>query len=183
MIPGYTLLRELGRGGMGVVLLARQLRLKRPVAIKMPPDTLMGQDWLRFRTEAQAAARLQHPHIVQIHETGEHDGLPFLVMEYVEGGNLAHKLADAPLEARRAAELLVKLAQAIHYAHSRGVIHRDLKPANVLLTADSTPKISDFGLARRLDGPGNGLLEVPSQGTLQTLRHGTRACQRPRTLP
>jgi serine/threonine-protein kinase len=151
MIPGYTLVRELGRGGMAVVFLAQQVRLKRSVALKMPHANLGRLDRLRFRTEAQAAARLQHPHIVQIFETSEHDGLPLLVMEYVEGGTLAHKLADAPLEARRAAELLVKLAQAIHYAHSRGIIHRDLKPANVLLGADGTPKITDFGLARRLD--------------------------------
>jgi serine/threonine-protein kinase len=154
-IPGYTLVRELGRGGMGVVFLARQLRLQRLVAVKMPLDTLGVQEWLRFRTEAQAAARLQHPHIVQVYETAEHDGLPFLVMEYVEGGNLAHQLANAPLEARRAAELLVKLAQAIHYPHSRGVIHRDLKPSNVLLSGDGTPKITDFGIARRLDDNGS----------------------------
>jgi serine/threonine-protein kinase len=151
VIPGYTLVRELGRGGMAVVLLALQVRLQRLVAIKMPHANLGVQDWLRFRTEGQAAARLLHPHIVQIFETGEHDGLPFLVMEHVEGHSLAHQLADAPLEARRAAELLVKLAGAIDYAHSRGVIHRDLKPGNVLLSADGTPKITDFGLARRTD--------------------------------
>jgi serine/threonine-protein kinase len=150
LIPGYTVVRELGRGGMAVVLLAEQLRLKRPVALKVPRASLEALDWLRFCTEGQAAARLQHPNIVQIHETGEHEGVPFLIMEYVEGGNLAYHLADAPLEARRAAELLVKLAQATHYAHSRGVIHRDLKPANVLLAGDGTPKITDFGLARRL---------------------------------
>jgi tetratricopeptide (TPR) repeat protein len=150
-VPGYALVRELGRGGMGVVYLAQQLRLDRPVALKMPPAGLDIEEWHRFRTEAAAAARLQHPHIVQVHETGEHQGRPFLVMELLEGGSLAQKLAQAPLAARPAAEMLEKLARAVHYAHERGVIHRDLKPANVLLTADGTPKVSDFGLARRLN--------------------------------
>jgi serine/threonine protein kinase len=149
-VPGFALLRELGRGGMGVVYLAKQLRLNRPVALKMPPAGLGVEEWHRFRTEAAAAARLQHPHIVQVHETGEHQGRPFLVMELLEGGSLAQKLVQAPLAARPAAELLETLARAVHYAHERGVIHRDLKPANVLLTADGTPKITDFGLARRL---------------------------------
>jgi tetratricopeptide (TPR) repeat protein len=149
-VPGYDLVRELGRGGMGVVYLAQQLRLNRPVALKMPPASLGVEEWLRFRTEAAAAARLRHPHIVQVQETGEHQGRPFLVMELVEGSSLAQKLAQAPLAARLAAELLEKLARAIHYAHEQGVIHRDLKPANVLLTADGTPKVTDFGLAKRL---------------------------------
>jgi serine/threonine-protein kinase len=153
-IPGYELVRELGRGGMGVVFLARQLRLSRAVAVKMPPANLSVEEWFRFRTEAESAARLQHPHIVQVHETGEHEGRPFLVMELIEGGSLAQKLVAAPLEARRAAELLEKLARAIQYAHERGVIHRDLKPANVLLGPDGTPKVTDFGLARRLDDRG-----------------------------
>jgi tetratricopeptide (TPR) repeat protein len=148
-VPGYDLMRELGRGGMGVVFLARQLRLNRLVALKMPPAGLDVEEWCRFRTEVKAAARLQHPHIVQVHETGEHQGRPFLVMELVEGGSLAQKLAQAPLAARPAAELLEKLARAVHYAHERGVIHRDLKPANVLLTEDGTPKVTDFGLAKR----------------------------------
>src|SRR5262249_5073187 len=99
-IPGYTVVRELGRGGMGVVFLAGQGRLNRPVALKVPPATLAAEDRTRLRTEAEAAARLQHPNIVQVHETGEHDGLPFLVMEYVEGPSLAQKLAQAPLAPR-----------------------------------------------------------------------------------
>jgi serine/threonine-protein kinase len=150
-VPGYALVRELGRGGMGVVYLAQQLRLNRPVAVKMPSVGLRAEEWARFRTEAEATARLQHPNIVQVHQTGEHQGRPFLVMELVEGGNLAHQLAQAPLAPRPAAQLLEKLARAIHYAHRRGIIHRDLKPANVLLAADGTPKITDFGLARRLE--------------------------------
>jgi tetratricopeptide (TPR) repeat protein len=150
-LADYALVRELGRGGMGVVYLARQVALKRMVAVKMPPVGLGVEEWLRFQTEAEAAARLQHPHIVQVHETGEYQGRPFLVMELLEGGSLAQKVAQAPLAARPAAGLLEKLARAVHYAHERGVIHRDLKPSNVLLSADGTPKITDFGLARRLD--------------------------------
>jgi tetratricopeptide (TPR) repeat protein len=166
-VPGYELRRELGRGGMGVVYLARQLRLDRPVALKMPPAGLGVEEWLRFRTEAAAAARLRHPHIVQVHETGEHQGRPYLVMELVEGGSLAQKLAQAPLTARPAAELLDTLARAVHYAHEHGVIHRDLKPANVLLTADGTPKVTDFGLAKRLTPPREPGAE-PSAAQTQT---------------
>jgi serine/threonine-protein kinase len=150
-VPGYVIARELGRGGMGVVFLATQLRLQRPVALKMPPADLGAEDWRRFRTEAEAAARLHHPHVVQVYETGEHQGRPFMVMELLEGGSLAQKLAQAPLAPRPAAELLEVLARAVQHAHARGVIHRDLKPANVLLSEDGTPKVSDFGLARRLD--------------------------------
>jgi tetratricopeptide (TPR) repeat protein len=150
-VPGYELVRELGRGGMGVVFLATQVRLRRPVALKMPPAELAGEDWRRFRTEAEAAARLHHPHVVQVYETGEHQGQPFMVMELLEGGSLAQKLAQAPLAPRPAAELLEVLARAVQHAHERGVVHRDLKPANVLLSEDGTPKVTDFGLARRLD--------------------------------
>ena len=150
LLPGYAVLRELGRGGMGVVYLAQQRTLNRPVAVKMPPADLGAHERFRFRTEAEAAACLQHPHIVQVHETGEHEGRPFLVMEMLEGGSLAQKLAPAPLAARPAAELLERLARAVQYAHERGVIHRDLKPANVLHTADGTPKVTDFGLAKRM---------------------------------
>jgi tetratricopeptide (TPR) repeat protein len=150
-IPGFEVVRELGRGGMGVVFLATQLWLRRPVALKMPPAELGADDWRRFRTEAEAAARLHHPHVVQVYETGEHQGRPFMVMELLGGGSLAQKLAQAPLAPRAAAELLEVLARAVQHAHERGVVHRDLKPANVLLAEDGTPKVTDFGLARRLD--------------------------------
>jgi WD40 repeat protein len=153
IVPGYDILGVLGRGGMGVVYRARQVGLDRVVALKM---ILSGahageQELARFRAEAEAAARLRHPNIVQIHEIGEHGGHPYFSLEFVEGGGLDRKLAGTPLPPREAAGLVETLARAIHAAHEKGVIHRDLKPANVLLDADGTPKITDFGLAKRTD--------------------------------
>src|SRR5262249_45089205 len=145
--PGYEIVRELGRGGMGVVYLARQTELKRLVALKM---VLAGahagqQELARFRTEAEGVARLQHPNIVQIHEIGEHDGLSYFSLEYADGDTLAKKLAGAPQPPRYSAALVQALARAVHAAHQAGVVHRDLKPANVLLTRQGTPKVTDFG--------------------------------------
>jgi WD40 repeat protein len=151
--PGYEILGELGRGGMGVVYKARQSGLERVVALKM----LLGggsagpAELARFRTEAAALARLQHPHIVQVFEVGEHDGQPFFSLELCAGGSLAKKLGGTPLPPREAATLVEVLARAMHAAHGQQVVHRDLKPANVLLTADGTPKVTDFGLAKKLD--------------------------------
>ncbi len=155
-IPGHEMLGVLGRGGMGVVYKARHLRLKRLVAVKM---ILAGEhagpdDLARFRTEAEAIARLQHPNIVQVFEVSEQEGRPFFSLEFCGGGSLAKKLAGTPLPPREAAALVQTLAEAMQAAHSRGVIHRDLKPANVLLTEDGTPKITDFGLAKKLDEAG-----------------------------
>jgi serine/threonine protein kinase len=153
-VPGYEILEELGRGGMGIVYKARQTSLKRLVALKMIRDSAFAgpEHRIRFRREAEAVARLQHANIIQIHEIGEHAGLPFFSMEYAEGGSLAQKLAVRPLPAAEAAELVRTLAEAVDHAHQRNVIHRDLKPANVLLAGDGRPLITDFGLAKLLDG-------------------------------
>ncbi|MFG0260282.1 MAG: protein kinase, partial [Phycisphaerales bacterium JB041] len=152
-IPGYEIESLIGSGGMGAVYKARHLRLNRPVAIKTlllgPYATQRDLDCLV--REAEAVAALGHPNIVRVYDVGEVDGLPYFTMEYIDGGNLAQKLAGVPCPARRAAELLATLADAVQAAHSAGVVHRDLKPANVLLDASGTPKVADFSLARRLD--------------------------------
>jgi serine/threonine protein kinase len=171
-VAGYEILGVLGRGGMGVVYKARQPGLKRLVALKM---VLAGGhagagDLVRFRAEAEAVARLQHPNIVQIYEVGEEDGRPFFSLEYVDGGSLATRIAGTPQPPRDAAKLLHALAPAVEYAHQHAVLHRDLKPANILLAFsdasqkrsdaerfceaslnDFVPKITDFGLAKRLE--------------------------------
>jgi serine/threonine protein kinase len=173
-VPGYEVLAELGRGGMGVVYKARQLKSHRLVALKMIRAAALAsaQERYRFRVEAEAAARLRHPNVVPIYEIGEHAGRPFFAMEFVEGGSLDTYLAGQPQPAAQAAELLRTLARAVQHAHEQRIIHRDLKPANILLapvpgpqskiqsqseghwTLDIglwTPKICDFGLAKRLD--------------------------------
>jgi formylglycine-generating enzyme required for sulfatase activity len=152
-IAGYEFLGVLGRGAMGIVYKARHLALKRIVALKM---VLVGgnvgpRDLARFRIEGEAVARLQHPNIVQIHEIGETGGHPYCSLEYVAGGNLADRINGKPMPARDSARLVEALARAMQLAHSRNVVHRDLKPANILLAADGTPKITDFGLARQTD--------------------------------
>jgi hypothetical protein len=152
-VPGFEILGELGRGGMGVVYRARQTALKRQVALKMILSGVHAgpQELDRFRSEAEAVASLQHPNIVQIYEVDHHAGLPYFALEFVDGGSLAQRLDGRPQPARYAAELVETLARAVHHAHQHGIIHRDLKPANVLLTVEGTPKITDFGLAKHLD--------------------------------
>jgi WD40 repeat protein/tRNA A-37 threonylcarbamoyl transferase component Bud32 len=152
-LAGYEILGELGRGGMGVVYKARQTGLKRLVALKV---ILAGaragtRERARFRTEAEAAARLQHPNVVQVYEISEQDGLLHLALEFIDGNSLAQKIAGAPQPPRAAAELIEVLSRAIQSAHEHNIVHRDLKPSNVLLTRDGVPKIADFGLAKRLD--------------------------------
>jgi serine/threonine-protein kinase len=187
----FQIVREIGRGGMGVVYEAIHLGLNRRVALKMIRAGALAdaQDHELFRKEALAAAALQHPNIVQLHEVGEHEGQPYLVLEYVDGGSLEAKLAGTPLDASQAAQLLATLAHAMQYAHERGIIHRDLKPANVLLKdegvrmkdesgssrpSDSsfilppssfTPKITDFGLAKQLHGDANQTHSGTIKGT------------------
>jgi serine/threonine protein kinase len=178
VVPGYEILGELGRGGMGVVYKARQTSLKRLVALKLIRDGALAtpQELARFRIEAEAAARMRHPNIVQIYEAGEYDGRPFFAMELVEGGSLDQLLAGRSVPPTQAAELVRTLALAVQHAHDQKVVHRDLKPANILLQrtedrgqkTDSrgdpssssvlcplssvlSPKVSDFGLAKRLD--------------------------------
>jgi WD40 repeat protein/tetratricopeptide (TPR) repeat protein/tRNA A-37 threonylcarbamoyl transferase component Bud32 len=163
-IPGYEVLCVLGRGGMGVVYKARQIKANRIVALKMIlAGSLADEGELtRFRTEAEAIARLQHPHIVQVFDVGEYEGQPFFSLEFCGGGSLARQLRGLPLPPRDAVGLLVVLADAVHAAHQKGIIHRDLKPANVLLQRDEAAtavtaamlKITDFGLAKKVDDAG-----------------------------
>jgi WD40 repeat protein len=150
----YELLDEIARGGMGVVYRARQVRLNRIVALKM---ILAGQfadstDIQRFHTEAEAAAKLDHPGIVPIFEVGEHDGHHFFSMGFIEGESLARRITDGPLAPRPAAEIVRSVANAIQYAHDQGVIHRDLKPANILVGKDDQTHVTDFGLAKSIKG-------------------------------
>ena len=175
MLPGYEILGELGRGGMGVVYKARQLGLNRLVALKMilHADHAGEEERQRFGREAEVLARLRHPNVVQVYEVGEYQGKPFFSLEYVDGGSLDRHLTGTPLAAAEAASLVQTLAGAVHAAHAAGIVHRDLKPANVLLAFsdasakrpsghrfseaslnDCVPKVTDFGLAKRLDEAG-----------------------------
>ncbi len=178
-VPGYEILRVLGRGGMGIVYLAREAALNRLVALKM---LRRGRDFdaagfsgrvKRFRREAEAIARLHHPNIVQIFAIAECPAGPFFTMEYLEHGSLARRIRGKPQEPRQAAHIVSQLASAIHAAHAHGIVHRDLKPANILLQGSpnslshSTPKIADFGLAKDLERDfgqthAGGILGTPS---------------------
>ncbi|MCS5582606.1 MAG: serine/threonine-protein kinase, partial [Pseudomonadales bacterium] len=166
-VPGYDLLGELGRGGMGVVYKARDQKLKRIVALKM---ILSGahasdEDMQRFQTEAEAVARLQHPNIVQIYEVGEHEGKPYIALEFADSGSLDKVLTGKPQNAEESAQLIETLARAIEVAHQQAIIHRDLKPANILLTEEGEPKITDFGLAKRMDEDSNQTKSGAVMGT------------------
>lgn len=152
-LPGYKLQEELGRGGMGVVYRAWQPSLQRDVAVKLilRGSLASADDLARFQAEAEAAGRLQHPHIVPIYEVASHEGQCYFAMQLVVGETLAEKLTDGPLPALEAARLMVTVTRAIHYAHTQGVIHRDLKPANILIDSAGEPHVTDFGLAKQLD--------------------------------
>ena len=172
-VPGYEVLGVLGRGGMGIVFRARHLRLNRPVALKM---ILAGpyanpDERKRFVQEAEAVASLHHPNIVQVYDAGEIDGRPYFTMELVDCGRLSEKANGVPQPAREAAALVAAVADAVHAAHQSGIVHRDLKPSNILLCSDGTPKVTDFGLARRL--------ELNSGTTLTGLPVGTPSYMAP----
>src|SRR6266850_7414745 len=149
----YELLEEIGRGAQGVVFRARQKSLNRTVALKV---ISLGQ-WAskphlkRFRLEAEAAARLEHPGIVPIHEVGERDGSCYFSMKFVEGGQLDEVVRHTPMSIRQTAELIAKVARIVQYAHEHGILHRDIKPGNILLDAKGEPHLTDFGLARLVE--------------------------------
>ncbi len=152
-VAGYEILSVLGEGGMGIVFKARQIRLDRFVALKMirAGTGARPQDLARFEAEALAVAAIEHPNIIRIFEIGEHAGMPYCSLEYLSGGNLARKIGGKPQAVGDAARIVATLASAMEMAHSRGIVHRDLKPANVLIAADGTLKVTDFGLVKRLE--------------------------------
>lgn len=178
-IGRYHVLEEIGRGGMGVVYKARQVNPGRSVAIKMilAGDHANARERSRLRTEAEAAAKIAHPNIVQILDSDYHEGLPFLVMEYVDGGPLARMMRSTPQPIRWSAKLIETLARAIHVAHRAGIVHRDLNPTNILMTQAGVPKIGDFGLAKFILAEGGGsqsgrILGTPSYMAPEQLSNG-----------
>jgi WD40 repeat protein/tRNA A-37 threonylcarbamoyl transferase component Bud32 len=186
-IGRYQVLEEIGRGGMGVVYKARQINPGRLVAIKMilAGEHANARERARLRTEAEAAAKIAHPNIVQILDADEHEGLPFLVMEFVDGGPLARMTRSAPQPIRWSTRLIETLARAIHFSHRAGIVHRDLNPTNILMTQDGVPKIGDFGLAKFLLAEDTGsqagrILGTPSYMAPEQLSEGGREVD-PRT--
>jgi len=169
----YEMLEAIGRGAMGTVFKARHVRLNRVVALKLISHGRRASEGerKRFLREAEAVARLQHPHIVMLYEAGEADGQPFLAMEFVSGKTLAETIGEKLLPPRQAAACVRKIAEAVHYAHERGVLHRDLKPSNVALDQSGEPRVMDFGLAR--------LMEQDSEMTLTGMAIGSPSYMAP----
>ncbi len=173
--PGFAIEREIGVGGMGVVYLARQLGLNRPVALKLVKDARVdAKALIRFLAEAEVVASIRHPNVVEVYSYGDHEGRPFLALEYCPGGDLTTlSKADHTRDAgwfRRVADLMAKVADGVNAAHAQGIVHRDLKPHNVFLTADGTPKVADFGLAKR--GIGSDLTNTQAVLGTPAIAHG-----------
>ena len=165
----YELLGELGRGGMGVVYRARQKSLDVALKMILRGDNASSADIARFRAEAESAAQLHHPNIVNVYEVGEIEGRPYFSMKLIEGTTLAKRLTDGPLPSRMAAEMLAPICRAIADAHRRGVLHRDLKPSNILIDAEGRTYVTDFGLAKRLTTGGSEFDDDQTMGSNLTM--------------
>ena len=172
-VEGHAVQRELGRGGMGIVYLAHQTDPPRPVALKMllPAQGMSSEMRERFRMEAATVAALDHPHILPVYATGEHDGLPWFTLKLASGGTLAERAAEYRGQWRRIAELLATLAEAVHFAHQRGVLHRDLKPGNLIFDEQGTAYVSDFGLAKWIAGEKSTLHSLTLDGSTMGTPH------------